>query len=199
MAIISLAFEAKTFRAQPRNQSSIFEAGISLDVFRPGCGGGHSDTGAAEEITASDTMTTLEIKLDDVCRYITKAKGRCLFCGSTRDIEVHHIFGGRWKSVWFFRWMLIFLIPLCKECHSLAHLNKTGFWIKLEVALEGEPERLSAILHYRESKVAISEKPDLKILYEDLRKQAAMIEETNYMDSPDEVYRGRDENNQPIF
>ncbi|MDD5501942.1 MAG: hypothetical protein PHH26_00570 [Candidatus Thermoplasmatota archaeon] len=137
-------------------------------------------------------MNYLETKLDEVWRYIVKAPGKCLFCPERQNLEAHHIFGGRWRSVWFFRWTPIFGVPLCVEHHKAAHHNKQEFWLKLEVALEGE-ERWSVICRYRESKVIIPEQPDLKILLADLKKQAAVIEETNYMDlEVDGEYRGRD-------
>lgn len=44
--------------------------------------------------------------------------GKCHLCGSTRDVQIHHVFGGpfRDKSA---KYGLV--VPLCRECHEGPH------------------------------------------------------------------------------
>lgn len=46
---------------------------------------------------------------------VCKGKERCYLCGSSRNIEIHHIFSGafRKKST---KYGLV--VPLCRECHT---------------------------------------------------------------------------------
>ena len=152
-------------------------------------------------------MKYIETKLDELWAFIVKAKGRCLFCGSTYNLQPHHVFRGRWKSVWFFRWMPIFGVCLCDNCHNHSpfspHNNKDpkAFWLKLEETLiRTDPEKMKFINLYRTNKCEVPERPALDTIRKDLQQQVQNINETGYMDNyVDEIYKGRDAQNRPIW
>lgn len=148
-------------------------------------------------------MTYTEKQLDRLCAFIAKAPGKCLFC-DRRDVEPHHIFMGRWKRCWFFRWTLAFIVPLCPEHHRLGkdapHRNQKRFWKKLEAALKDDKKRWALIARYRDSKVGIPEQPDLKDLLADLKRQAKKIDAENWMDREvDPEFKGRNKEGSEIW
>lgn len=77
----------------------------------------------------------IDKRLDDVWRVIVKlrAGSRCEKCGKTKNLNSHHIFGRRNKSL---RWNLTNGCCLCPACHVFsstfsAHQTPTAFtmWI----------------------------------------------------------------------
>ena len=47
-------------------------------------------------------------------------KHRCQICGQYGLTHIHHVFGGRWRTV---SEKMDFVIELCPECHRKAHVN----------------------------------------------------------------------------
>jgi len=148
-------------------------------------------------------MTYIEKQLDSISRYITITGQHCYFCSKTGDLHSHHLFRGRWKSIWYFRWMPEFQIPLCGNCHLFLpyapHKNMKSFWGKFEsLMILRDPERLKLINHYRNTKIGLPEKPNLKELLKDLQLQAAKIENESWMDLEvcDNIYKGRNDDNE---
>lgn len=68
-------------------------------------------------------------KLDKLVSDITRAKGRCSWCGKTDNLQAAHIFSRTYKSV---RWDLDNVVCLCAKCHFEGHKRPIDFveWIK---------------------------------------------------------------------
>jgi len=153
-------------------------------------------------------MNYKETQCDDLVRYIVKSIGRCIFCGSFKDLEAHHIFGGCDKSNYILRYTTELCLCLCWSCHHQQpwkpHSNPQGskpFFAKLEDYLirTSQPERLNLIKHFKIPKNRNIEQPEIEIIHQGLKIKAEKIKNEEWMDCRDETYQGRDSENEPIF
>jgi 5-methylcytosine-specific restriction endonuclease McrA len=59
--------------------------------------------------------------MDDRAKCLKYRKEQCDECGSSENIEVHHVDGDRWNH------SLHNLLPLCRSCHQNVHNYEPGY------------------------------------------------------------------------
>jgi hypothetical protein len=71
------------------------------------------------------TKKTITRKLDKVCSELVRARGYCVKCGETKNLQCCHIISRSHRAT---RWLMDNLLCLCANCHiNFAHKNPILF------------------------------------------------------------------------
>lgn len=115
------------------------------------------------------TKSKLKNKMDKLWAKCVRLNGKCEYCGSTQNLNAHHIFS---RSKISTRWLLINGICLCVSCHTFstsfsAHKTPIEFTYWLE---ESKGKRFINKLRKEANEVAHYTIDDLQNIYEELKK-----------------------------
>lgn len=138
------------------------------------------------------------VKNDNLHRYIVKAVGYCELCGSTVNLECHHLLGGK-DGNRIVRWEPALSICLCGlKCHKM---TRPEIMAKVRDYLRRTDRKRLATLDYYAANIHKLEQPTTEQYTKKLMEMAEKKKKDSWYDDfgVDEVYKGRGKDGEPVF